>query len=233
MKDQSSLAPCQKDYELMDDSKFFAIDVSLHGDHLSVLLQFGYVAVVIIVVLVIAAYLFAKSKQKSDTTISAKKITLSIGGHQVEYEIERNTSNLEIAHRIYIELITRKAAIPFDEKNDILADVYDSWYSLFTTTREEIKNIKGELLSNAKSNELIELTTGVLNDALRPHLTEHQGRFRVWYSNQASSDENADKSPQELQALYPEYDPLIISMKSVNSVLNSYANQLRDFIYGA
>ncbi|MET0106056.1 MAG: hypothetical protein ABW072_13080 [Sedimenticola sp.] len=216
----------------MDDSKILTVDLSLHSDHASVLLQFGYAAIAIAAALVLAVYFIAKARQKGETQITAKKITLNIGGHQVEYEIERNFSNLEIAHRIYIELITRKAAIPIDENNDILTEVYDSWYSLFTTTRDEIKNIKGELLSNTKSNKLIELTTGVLNDALRPHLTEHQGRFRSWYARQASSEENTDKSPQELQALYPEYGALIVSMKSVNDVLRSYADQLREFIYG-
>ena len=59
------------------------------------------------------------------------------------FKVKRNTENLFIANRIYLELVTRKAALPFDEDNDVIVEVYDSWYTLFSTIREEIKNVPG------------------------------------------------------------------------------------------
>ncbi len=62
---------------------------------------------------------------------------MNIGGQELTYEIERNSLNLEVAHTIYIELITRKAALPYDEEHDIIVEIYDSWCQLFKTTREK------------------------------------------------------------------------------------------------
>ena len=41
-----------------------------------------------------------------------------------------------VAWKLYIELTTRKAALPFDENHDLIAEVYDSMYVLFGITRQ-------------------------------------------------------------------------------------------------
>jgi lipid-A-disaccharide synthase-like uncharacterized protein len=161
------------------------------------------------------------------------KLTYEIGGTEIEYAINRNYQNIEIAHRIYVELITRKAALPIDENHDIVEEIYDSWYTLFQTTREELKSLSGEiLLKNNVSKGLIQLLTDILNKGLRPHLTEYQGKFRKWYNAEVGKEENENLSPQQIQQKYCDYQNLLNSMKSVNELLIEYTKQLKEIIDG-
>jgi hypothetical protein len=153
------------------------------------------------------------------------------GSPKAFFKVQRNDDNLFIANRIYIELTTRKAAIPIDEENDVIEEVYDSWYMLFGIIRDEIKTVPGRYLkSHDPTIALIGLTTKILNDGLRPHLTEHQAKFRKWYKQEKAKNE--DISPQELQKRYPDYDNLISSMKQVNQTMIQYANELNKLIRG-
>ena len=147
----------------------------------------------------------------------------------------RNYANIEIAHKLYIELITRKAAIKIDEENDVIVEIYNSWHELFKITREELKSFSGDLLeSNPQSKELIRLATDILNKALRPHLTKYQAKFRKWYSEQLEEEKNKKekdkRTPQEIQKEYYEYDELISSMKKVNDILIEYKNKLEEIL---
>lgn len=165
--------------------------------------------------------------------IKPVELTLGFGNSSIKYNIERNYQNLEIAHRIYIELITRKAAMPIDNENDVIKEIYDSWYSLFQITRNEIKNISEESLQNyGATEELIKMATDILNKGLRPHLTQHQAKFRKWYDEELEYPNSKGKSPQEIQRNYPEYCELIESMVGVNKLLIEYAKQLNNFIVG-
>ena len=191
-----------------------------------------------ILILVIATYFIIsyliKLYKKSATVernIQLVKLKYKIGGAEVEYEIVRNYQNIEIAHKIYIELITRKAAIEIEEDKDVVVEVYNSWYSLFQITRNELKTISGKLLKdNNTSKELIRLLTDILNQGLRPHLTEFQAKFRKWYSEQLVNTDNL--SPQEIQAKYDDIEGLWKSMKVVNKTLIEYSEQLKKIIDG-
>jgi len=153
------------------------------------------------------------------------------GSPKAFFKVQRNDDNLFIANRIYIELTTRKAAIPIDEENDVIEEVYNSWYLLFGIIRDEIKTVPGRYLrSHDPTIALIGLTTKILNEGLRPHLTEHQAKFRRWYEQEKEKNEKI--SPQELQRRYPEYDNLIESMKQVNKTLIQYSNELNKLIRG-
>ena len=176
---------------------------------------------------------FYKNKSKAPHEIAEMEITYKIGEQEVKYKVIRNFINLEIAHRIYIELITRKAAIEIDENHDVIEEIYDSWYSLFQITREEIKKLSGNVLEkNQYSDALIQIAADVLNKGLRPHLTEHQARFRRWFNHELTEVGNNFKNLQEIQKKYPDYENLIKSMKEVNLILINYATQLKKFIKG-
>lgn len=153
------------------------------------------------------------------------------GSPKAFFKVQRNDDNLFIANRIYIELTTRKAAIPIDEENDVIEEVYNSWYKLFGIIRDEIKTVPGSYLkSHNPTIALIGLTTKILNEGLRPHLTEHQAKFRKWYEQEKEKKEKI--SPQELQRRYPDYDNLMESMKQVNQTLIQYSNELNKLIRG-
>lgn len=159
------------------------------------------------------------------------KIKYELGGGEVEYEITRNFTNVEIAYRMHVELMTRKAALPFDAERDIIVEVYDSWYALFAITRTELKSIPGTvLLNNKASTQVVKLLTDILNVGLRPHLTQFQGTFRKWYSEALAQDSNKGKSPQEIQKSFPAFEALVNSIKGVNKILADYNDQLRRVI---
>ncbi len=155
------------------------------------------------------------------------------GSPKLKYKVKRNSDNLYIANRIHIELTTRKAAIPIDEKNDFIIEIYDSWYKLFNNIRDEIKTVPGNyLIDHDPTTALIGLTKKILNDALRPHLTEYQVKYRKWYDKAEKLEENKDLTPQEIQAKYPDFDNLVESMKGVNKTLMDYANELDKLVKG-
>jgi len=60
--------------------------------------------------------------------------------------------DIQIAHQIWTELVTRKAAIPFNPKDDVIVEVYDSWYALFQRTRQLIGDIPGKCIRRDKSD---------------------------------------------------------------------------------
>lgn len=212
--------------------KLGVLSVVSDPNGLTLALTLSSTLLITILIGLILIFLIRKWCSKGKTDLVLKKLTLKVGGQQLTFEVERNYLNLEIAHKIYIELITRKAAIPIEEDKDIIEEVYNSWYSLFNTTRDEIKSIKGELLDNPKSEKLVEMATDVLNKGLRPHLTKYQGRFRRWYKAELEGQSNQSLSPQDIQKKFSDYDDLISSMKEVNSLLSQYADQLKKFIYG-
>lgn len=169
------------------------------------------------------------NKTSNFTNIKSQTMELNFAGQKISYTIECNYITIEIAYKIYIELLTRKAAIQFDPVHDVINEIYDSWHDLFKITRNEIKNIQGEVLLRDKSSEqLVTLTTDLLNKALRPHLTQYQNRYRKWLSEQ---DINNYKSIQEIQKNYPDYEELTADLLNVNNLLIDYADQLHNFIY--
>lgn len=175
---------------------------------------------------------FYRKRSKIYKDIIPVKLKYSYGGAEIEYKIIRNYINVEIAHKIYIELITRKAAIPFDEKHDIIVEVYNSWYTLFDLTRNELKSISGKLLlENNTSNQLVILLTDILNNGLRPHLTKYQAAFRKWYAEELEKKTNKGINPQDIQKKYKDYNDLINSIKDVNTLLIEYKNQLNKIIH--
>jgi len=145
--------------------------------------------------------------------------------------LKPNYQDIQIAHKIWTELITRKAAIKIDPQKDVIVEVYNSWYSLFKRIRELISDIPAELVRNSESTKkIIDIATRSLNDGLRPHLTEWQAKFRNWYNNQ--DEKLKEATPQEIQREFPEYNKLIAEMEIVNEQLIRYAKELKKISEG-
>ena len=149
----------------------------------------------------------------------------------VTLRIERNRQTAELAHEAYVELITRKAALKFDEENDVLTEIYDSWYELFGEVRRLTRQIDADdLAANPDLRRLHDLLVAVLNEGLRPHLTRWHARFRGWYTTEA--DRRPDASPQDIQRAYPAYDELVASLLVANRLLIELAAKLRELGHG-
>ncbi|MFW6047163.1 MAG: hypothetical protein ACOCP4_05205 [Candidatus Woesearchaeota archaeon] len=185
-----------------------------------------------LVLLLVIAYFIRRKLKENNFPIVEMDVEIS-GTPRTKFKAKRDDSNIYIANRIYIELITRKAAIPFDEKEDVIYEVYNSWYKLFGIIRDEIKNVPGHFLRTHKStNALIGLTTKILNEGLRPHLTRYQAKFRKWYEAELDKNSSIGKTPQQIQSEYEYYTELVEDMKRVNKILIDYAAELKKLIEG-
>src|SRR5579862_5521495 len=152
-------------------------------------------------------------------------------GNAGSVELRPNNEDVQIAHRIWTELVTRKAAQPINIEHDVIMEIYNSWYALFGRVRQLISDIPGHMLRKEKSTqELVRIATQTLNNGLRPHLTRWQARFRHWYDK--CPDDLKEKCPQDCQRGFPDYELLIEDMKKVNAQLIQYASELEKIIHG-
>lgn len=176
--------------------------------------------------LVWAAFKFLAARRLTDFEIDSAE--LGIGDYKVSFK--PNDLDRQIAYSIWVELSTRKVGLPIDVEDDVISEVYDSWYSFFSVTRELIKDIPVSKVRSDSTGKIIELSIEVLNEGLRPHLTKWQARFRHWY--EAQMDKKEDASPQDLQKKFPEYDALCADLLTVNNRLIKYRMKLNELVRG-
>jgi hypothetical protein len=213
------------------NSTFQIMNVALIDQTLTFYFHILVIALLIAILLILLVFFYLFQRYYSKTKYDLVELNLNIRGPYLKYKIDRNYENLEIAHIIYVELTTRKAAIPIDENYDVIIDVYNSWYELFKTTRLEIKKISGRTLKeDPHSDELVKMTMDILNLGLRPHLTKYQANFRKWNEEAVKDPINNGRSPQQIQRDFPGYEELIADLKGVTTVLIEYKTQLETFI---
>lgn len=195
----------------MDILRFFSkYKITIGLDNIIVLLP------LIILFVLIILKIIKKIKRLKSINISQiciKGVTVDIGCNK---EVKK------VAHKAWTELITRKLALPFDQENDVIVEVYDSWYSIYNQFRTIIKELAGN--NDAEVNKLVNLLIEVLNTDLRNHLTKYQARFRRWYENKLAK--NSDEEPQEIQKKYPKYKEIVEDIKKVNIKIVELANKL-------
>ena len=136
-----------------------------------------------------------------------------------------NDTDRQIAYKIWVELSTRKIGLNIDLDNDVISEIYDSWYTFFSVTRDLLKDVPVAKFRRKDTEKIIHLSIEVLNIGLRPHLTEHQARFRDWWRR--ASEAEPELTPQERQRAYPHYDALVSDMRRVNQGLMELAENLR------
>lgn len=202
--------------------------ISINHD-LSLSLSFSLIAIgVIVVVIVILVAVRWFLGRRSNFEIDAA--TLGIGGsHKISFK--PNVRDQEIAYKIWVELSTRKIGLPIDLNHDVISEVYDSWHDFFSITRELIKDIPVSKVKNRSTRKVIKLSIDVLNEGLRPHLTEWQARFRHWYNRQIEKSSD-DIDPQSIQAKYPKYAELEKDLIEVNDRLIQYREKMRELVLG-
>ncbi len=146
-------------------------------------------------------------------------------------KIRPNHDDVQVAHRAWVELATRKAGLPLDRENDVIVEIYDSWYELFGEMRRLAEEFPAQKLRADDTRKVVDLIVEALNRGLRPHLTRWQARFRRWYDQAAMA--NPDMSPQEVQRLYPHYEELVTDLERVNGELLEYIDLLKALATGS
>ena len=179
-------------------------------------MRFNWVALIVAIIIIAAiVYVIRKvSKHLGYHSVDVDEISLGIGDSNIK--LKYNKKDQEIAYKLWVELNTRKIGLVFDPKYDVIDEVYNSWYAFFTIARELLKEIPATKLPY--STELITLTTKVLNDGLRPHLTTWQAKYRKWYGLQKEDT----RSPQEIQKDFSGYDALVSDLLQTNNRMIEY-----------
>jgi hypothetical protein len=174
-----------------------------------------------------AIYHYRRRKLPSWSVVEAD---IQLGGIG-KVKIRPSYEDIQVAHKAWVELVTRKAALPFDKEHDVISEVYNSWYALFQEMRNLAKTIPAERVRRSKdTQELVRLLVDALNKGLRPHLTQWQARFRHWYED--ALKKSTEKSPQEIQRDFPQYQELVDDLIKVNEQLVEYAEVIRRIAHG-
>ncbi len=190
----------------------------------NLVIQISFLLVLCLIILFLIYFFLLKNKFRYDLV----KVDIKLGNVGTA-EFRPNKNDLQIAHKIWTELVTRKAAIPIDKDHDVIEEIYNSWYTMFQKVREFISDIPADLIRNNKSTqEIVRIATQTLNKGLRPHLTRFQARFRTW--SESKKDKMMEMTPQEFQQEYPEYKDLIEDLILVNGQLIQYAQELKKII---
>lgn len=188
---------------------------------------------IILILLIILSVLLVRLCLFGLKSFNTEEITIIEPFTKTKVKLKANIEDKKIAHKIWTELVTRKAALPFERDKDVITEVYDSWYSLFQCVREQIASIPVEKLNGRQKDDvekLIDISTKVLNEGLRPHLTEWQAKYRAWFENAKIESVNAGKPPQEIQRHFEQYEQLVSDLVSVNKNLVTFADELKKIV---
>jgi hypothetical protein len=186
------------------------------------------VLIAVVVILAVAIVLWRLFAPSFFPSFEIDQAEFGLGDQKVV--IRPNDMDRTVAYKVWVELSTRKIGLPLDPDHDVIIEVYDSWYAFFAVTRELIKEIPVRKVRGASTQRIIHLSIEVLNEALRPHLTQWQARFRRWYERQLSQDPNADLHPQDIQKKFPSYDAMVEDMLKVNHQLMAYRKKMDDLV---
>ena len=193
---------------------------------------------VFLLIFLILVPLLAKFAKIKNLFINKKITEIEIKALGVKCKIQNSYEVKQITYSLWVELQTRKLALPIDFENDVIVEIYDSWYTFFDITRNLIKKIPVEKINDNNTKEIIELATKVLNKGLRPHLTSWQARFRNWYFIETEKNKKSKNpiSPQELQTNFYidetyKYKNLIDDMSETNEILIEYKESLEKILF--
>lgn len=143
--------------------------------------------------------------------------------------LKPNHTDRQIAYGIWVEMCTRKIGLRLDFDRDVIAEVYASWYAFFAVTREQLKMIPVCKLRRDSTKKIVDLSIEILNEGLRPHLTEWQARFLYWYEKEVSNESNnPSDDPQKIQKRFENYDKMISDMEIVNQILICYRKKMKE-----
>jgi hypothetical protein len=155
------------------------------------------------------------------------------GSGNQKIKIRPNRIDQQIVYKIWVELSTRKIGLPIDLNNDVIVELYNSWFSFFSVIRELIKDVPVQKFKRKDTERIVRLSIEILNEGIRPHLTCWHAKFRRWYENELKKDGNIDKHPQDIQKEFPLYNELVNDLILVNERLINYKEKMYQLIIGS
>jgi len=196
----------------------FSTSLAIHG------------GVVLAVVLLITGFSVWRIffRDRSWQSFEVDQAEFGLGDQKIR--LTPNIVDKQIAYKIWVELSTRKIGLPIDLEHDVVSEIYDSWFSFFSITRDLIKEVPVQRFSRPDTEKIIRLSIEVLNVGIRPHLTQWQAKFRRWYDRQLTSTDWIEKHPQEIQQEFPQFPELKEDLLAVNQRLINYRHKMYQLI---
>ena len=183
-----------------------------------------------LMVAMVCIWYFKSELLRRARSFEIEEAALGLGSQKIV--LRPNEHDRQIAYKIWVELSTRKIGLEIDLEDDVIYEIYDSWYSFFAVTRELLKDVPASKFSRSETKEIIDLTIRVLNEGMRPHLTKWQARFRRWYRQEMERDGNEMWSPQQIQKKYHDFEALSSDLIEVNNRLIAFRNQMHRALLG-
>ena len=206
----------------------FSIAVDQNGNFSFQISNVILIIILIALIAVLIARYFGLLGNSFLQTYEIQEIELGLGNQNIT--LRPNNTDLQIAYQIWVELSTRKLGLKIDLENDVITEVYNSWYDFFSITRELAKELPASKFKRKDTERIVQLSFDILNKGVRPHLTKWQARFRRWYEIELKNSENDDLTPQEIQRKYKHYDELTSDLVKVNKQLINYRNLMHEII---
>jgi len=200
------------------------------GRDLNLDIHINGIVIIILIILITIVVLLRRRLFPSLKRMEINEAEFGLGNQKIT--LRPNTTDLQIAYKIWVELSTRKIGLPIDLDHDVISEVYDSWYGFFAVTRDHIKEVPATRFRRKDTERIIRLSIEVLNSGVRPHLTRWQARFRRWYEQAVAKKENLTIDPQNIQKKFPQYEELVGDLRVVNNHLIHYRQKLHDLITG-
>ncbi|MDF3883642.1 hypothetical protein [Cupriavidus basilensis] len=183
-----------------------------------------------ITVLLVGGILFRYWRLRSGRTTDFELNEAEFGFGQQKIKLKANDDDRQIAYQIWVELSTRKIGLPIDLEQDVITEIYDSWHTFFSVTRELIKDVPVRKYQRDSTTKIVHLSIEVLNEGLRPHLSRWQARFRRWYEHAAKQEDFGSTAPQDIQRQFPAFAELAEDLKLVNDRLITYRTRMHQLI---
>lgn len=208
--------------------------IHLYFDNHNIILQINWLIIAPIACILVGFYIKNnKTIKKFFKSIEIDCAELNINGQKLK--LRPNNATINVAYKIWVEITTRKIGQEIDYTNDVIEEIYNSWYEFFKVTRELLKQIPAEKATEPNTKKIIKITISILNEVIRPHLTKWQARFRFWYDK----TKQYNISPQKRQVYFncPEnekiynFSELKSDMTIVNKTLIEYKKILENIIF--
>ena len=155
--------------------------------------------------------------KKDPAVLREVSVSLPFGIGSAKWEADPTERNA--AWSLYVELVTRIAVQSLASDRGLLREALNSLYTLFGTTREILKAAGPEV--GASRESVGGIAIAVLNNGLRPFLTEWHPALEDWEAKRPSGI-----SKKEHEQNWPEAPRLRQGLADLRSDLEQYANAL-------
>jgi hypothetical protein len=157
--------------------------------------------------------------KKDPAVLKKVSVSLPFGIGSAEWEADPTERNA--AWSLYIELVTRIAVQFLEVDQGSLREALNSLYSLFSSTREILREAGPNV--GASRNSVGGISIAVLNNGLRPFLSKWHPLLQDWEAKRAS-----DLSPKEYEENWVDEPQLRNELLALRMDLEKYSNALAE-----